>query len=437
MIYKKKFYLPSYEDARQYKFSASRHNDRYYENFRDKSVVKQGEPDIPFSAMVYIKTDGGLMLWTHGDFVANPDAVAPILERIFIENDDGDSVEVSPERIRMSDIDDNHTVGISDGSITVSNAGADISTVTINDDVTISVAGMPSHKLSAKLDSDDFKNYTEILDKRLKQIEQGGGSGGGGSGGIIEVTKIVLLPQREGDPTSDCTIFATGGRIYFTSNTSTFGFLGDIFFGQDQKSLVDSLDAKMDKSAFDIYAKDIERRLKALEGGGGTQNPIPDYKVYGEWEVGEVTGVSGEIHYAGGTFILSATATRTVKQHYTDGSMTDLPDETAQVTSFSVVTGAASITDNRLTVEPTEDGQTIMIRAEYEGKERLATYTQMASPETGEHFALYSDVSAEEADEVYLITHDGKVLTTEDGTLIVDTYEYLRCPDGEFLANEQ
>lgn len=110
------------------------------------------------------------------------------------------------------------------------------------------------------------------------------------------------------------------------------------------------------------------------------QEVYPDYIIYGDWVVGNITGITGAIPYTGGSFPLYATASRTRKQHYTDGTTTDLSAETADVIDFSIVSGDASITGRTLNVPTTTEAQNIVVKATYGEKSKNATFSQSPAP---------------------------------------------------------
>lgn len=122
---------------------------------------------------------------------------------------------------------------------------------------------------------------------------------------------------------------------------------------------------------------------------------IPTDISFGAWTIGNIGGVENPIPYGGGTFNLSATASRTKTQNYSDGSTEELPDETAPVTSFSVVSGSATIEGNQLTVGESEDGQKIKVRATYESATKDQEFTQQAKPIPYEYASLLSSKISE------------------------------------------
>ncbi len=71
MIQKREFYFSSLADALQFKFSADKSNTSYYTTPLQGGTIVAGEPDIPFAAQVYIRTQYDMLLWTHGAFVVS------------------------------------------------------------------------------------------------------------------------------------------------------------------------------------------------------------------------------------------------------------------------------------------------------------------------------------------------------------------------------
>lgn len=70
MIDKRKFYFASWTEALEKKFSANRQNNAYFTDLQNSKATASGEPDVPWSAMVFIATEDGLVCWTHGDFLS-------------------------------------------------------------------------------------------------------------------------------------------------------------------------------------------------------------------------------------------------------------------------------------------------------------------------------------------------------------------------------
>ncbi len=184
--------------------------------------------------------------------------------------------------------------------------------------------------------------------------------GGSGSIGLATFTKDGLMPKE---------MFA---KLYNIDIVTAF-----------KAGLMSSGDkVKLDELVTALNA--LTQRVNELEKGSG-QNPITpptpeaDYIIYGDWEIGELGGITPTIGAGGDVYVLSAQASRTRQQHYTDGSTTDMEAETVDVSEFELVDGDALLNRKKLTVEQSVNGQVIVIRAKHEGAKRDYVITQEAS----------------------------------------------------------
>lgn len=161
----------------------------------------------------------------------------------------------------------------------------------------------------------------------------------------------------------------------------------------EMNDIVDAINSIEDGGGGSKIEIDKENKLMKFEDKQYVLTEYVEKKpttiTYGAWTIGNIGGVANNtIPYNGGTFTLSATASRTRTQNYSDGSTESLPKETASVTSFSVVSGSATIEGKTLTVEASEDGQEIKVRATYDSVTKDQEFTQQAEPIPYEYASL-------------------------------------------------